>query len=138
MFILGFIVFYNVKKGSVVSYSSCWDFDLINQSKSLFYSWSKSSNYSLVNSLYYRFVFTSITSRLTSYFLLTFWLFFFFYGESMLLIILNYSTTVDTITSNSFISLKQHIIFYIETTPSKLSGCAGRTQRQQNKIKKWK
>jgi hypothetical protein len=43
-----------------------------------------------------------------------------FYGESLLLVMFNYSTIVDTITSNSFLSLKQHVIFFLTTSPLKL------------------
>jgi len=34
--------------------------------------------------------------------------------------VFNYSTPVDTITSSSFFTIKQHVVFFITTTPSKL------------------
>lgn len=55
--------------------------------------------------------FTSITSRSTSYLLFFFWIFFFFFGESLLLVLFNYSTLFDSISSHSFFIIKQHIIF---------------------------
>lgn len=69
----------------------------------------------------FKFQFTCITSRLTTYFLFTFWLFFFFFGEILLLVIFNYVSTVDSITGNSFTVIKQHMIFYLTTIPTKLS-----------------
>jgi len=40
-----------------------------------------------------------------------FWVFFFFFGESLLLLTFNFTTPVDAINSFSFFSLKQHVIF---------------------------
>ena len=67
------------------------------------------------------FQFTVVTSRLTSYFLFSFWLFFFFFGETLLLFLFNYSSTCDSINSSSFVMIKQHMIFYLLTIPVKLS-----------------
>ena len=47
--------------------------------------------------------------------------FFFFFGEILLLVILNYSVTIDTIMSTSFFNIKQHIIFYISSMSNYLS-----------------
>lgn len=69
----------------------------------------------------YRFQFTTITSRKTSYVLVYFWIFFFFFGESLLLITFNFTTPIDTINSHSFFGVKQHIIFLTSSLSSKLS-----------------
>jgi len=127
MFILIFLVMFGVKKGSIVAYSSAWDFDFIKHISALTYFY-KNLNFNFIknpqslyiNSTRFRFQYTIITSRLTSYFLFSFWLFFFFYGETLLLIVLNYSSLTDTISSSSFFTLKQHVIFFIITTPAQL------------------
>jgi hypothetical protein len=69
----------------------------------------------------YRFHFTSITSRTTSYLLFFFWIFFFFFGEVLLLLTFNYITPIDSITSHSFFIIKQHVIFLTESLTSKLT-----------------
>ena len=56
---------------------------------------------------------TNVTSRLTSYVLFFFWLFFMFWGENLILIITNYSTLSDMIPSSSFNTLKQHVIYFL-------------------------
>ena len=67
----------------------------------------------------YRYHFTAVTSRSTSYFLFLFWIFFFFFGEFLLLLVFNFVTPVDSITSDSFFLLKQHIIFLTDSMSSK-------------------
>ena len=67
-----------------------------------------------------QFQFTTITSRSTSYFLFSFWIFFFFFGEQLFLILFNYSTLVDSIISSSFFTIKQHVTFLLITSPVKL------------------
>jgi hypothetical protein len=115
MFMLVFLVMFGPKKGSIVAYVSSWDFHFSQQTYTL-----TSLSKSLSQSFSHRFQFTAVTSRLTSYFLFSFWLFFFFYGETLLLITFNYSTPIDTITSSSFFTIKQHVIFLLTTTPHKL------------------
>ena len=81
MFILVFLVMFGPKKGSIVAYSSAWDFDFIKHIESLTKFWLKKSNFSkktFYTDLNFRFNYTIVTSRLTSYFLFSFWLFFFF------------------------------------------------------------
>ena len=125
MFILVFLVMFDYKKGSIVSYRSNWNFHL-NYNASSLYLYIKSStlnsfknvlNYSLI----FRFIFTSVTSRSTSYFLFSFWLFFFFFGETLLLVIFNYTTPLDTISSSSFFTIKQHVIFLINSSSHTLT-----------------
>jgi hypothetical protein len=119
MFILVFLVMFGPKKGSIIAYSANWDFKNSLQLPGLL----RTSGYNNIQSLLkYRFHFTSVTSRFTSYVLFTFWIFFFFYGETLLLVVLNYSTPIDTISSSSFFTIKQHIIFFLTTTSAKLSG----------------
>ena len=72
----------------------------------------------LTHLLVYRFHFTLITSRTTSYLLFLFWVFFFFFGESLLLLTFNFTTPADTISSASFFSLKQHVIFMTNSLSS--------------------
>jgi len=122
MFILGFIVMFGPKKGTLAAYSSVWDYNYIVNVKSFIYGTAKGLMVKTMDIMVTRYHFTSVTSRLTSYFLFSFWIFFFFFGESLLLLIFNYSTLVDTITSNSFFSIKQHVIFFLVTTPVQLTG----------------
>ena len=103
------------KKGSIIAYVSSWDFHFNQQTYTL-----TSLSKSLSKTFAHRFQFTAVTSRFTSYVLFLFWLFFFFYGETLLLITFNYSTPVDTITSSAFFTIKQHVVFLLTTTPHKL------------------
>jgi hypothetical protein len=121
MFVLVFLAMFGPKKGSIIAYISSWDFNFVKHTQSISYFLSKTQPTSLNHSLKYRFHFTAITSRSTSYFLFSFWLFFFFYGETLLLIVFNYSTPIDTITSSSFFTIKQHIIFFLTTTSTQLT-----------------
>ena len=112
MFILIFAVMFGFKKGSITVYNDTWLYD---SKINLFTSLKELTiKHSLLN-LYHNYTFTVITSRLTSYILISFWLFFSFFGESFLMITFNYTTVVDTVTSSTFLILKQHIIFYITT-----------------------
>ena len=81
---------------------------------------SKNSTANLTYSSLFKFSFTSVTSRSTSYMLFSFWVFFFFFGESLLLVVFNYGTPIDTITSSSFFTIKQHTIFLLNTNSNKL------------------
>jgi hypothetical protein len=108
MFILVFIVMFGPKKGYIGVYSSSWTVN------TLYYKFSSSvKNFNLIQISYLQY--TIITSRLTSYLLFSFWLFFFFFGEILLLLVFNYSTLIDSITSTSFFLIKQHLVFYIFT-----------------------
>jgi len=115
MFTLVYLVMFGPKKGSVSAYISAWEFNTTSQLRAL-------TMRGLVSPalLGHRFQFTTVTSRLTSYVLVLFWLFFFFYGETLLLVVFNYSTPIDTISSSSFFTIKQHVVFFITTTPTKL------------------
>lgn len=106
MLMLVFLVMFGPKKGSIVAYRSGWfnnlDLSVLTNRK----NWNNTA---------YRFHFTTITSRSTSYMLVSFWIFFFFFGETLLLVTFNYSATVDTITSSSFFTIKQHPFTYMST-----------------------
>ena len=106
MLMLVFLVMFGPKKGSIVAYRSGWFNNLDTAIRSNEASWG---------ALSHRFHFTTITSRSTSYMLISFWTFFFFFGETLLLVTFNYSTTVDTITSSSFFIIKQHPFTYMST-----------------------
>jgi hypothetical protein len=121
MFVLVFLVMFGPKKGSIVAYASAWDFNFTKHSQAITQYLNSFTSNQLTHSLKYRFHFTTVTSRSTSYFLFSFWLFFFFYGETLLLVVFNYSTPIDTITSSSFFTIKQHIIFFLTTTSSQLT-----------------
>lgn len=121
MFILNFIVMFGVKKGSIVVYKSAWSSVLSTQIFALFYSYRTYSFQDLSKMYLYKFHYTVITSRTTSYFLFSFWLFFYFFGESLLLILFNYMTPIDSITSHSFFLIKQHVIFLTESLSAKLT-----------------
>ena len=120
MFILVFLVMFDYKKGSIIAYKTNWNFNFNCNLYSL-YNYLKLKVYRdlkhvLTYSSIFRFLFTAVTSRSTSYFLFIFWLFFFFFGESLLLIIFNYNTPLDTISSSSFFTIKQHVVFFLNSS----------------------
>jgi hypothetical protein len=116
MLMLVFFAMFGIKKGSIMAYKSLWCFSFSDHIKSIFYFRRRSTHKSNMLTLHlYRLSFTAITSRSTSYLLLTFWIFFFFFGESLLLVTFNYTTISDTILSSSFFVLKQHTIFFINS-----------------------
>lgn len=111
MLMLVFLVMFGPKKGSVIAYRSGWYNNLDTSVISNSIKWNFNAH---------RFHFTTITSRSTSYMLVCFWTFFFFFGESLLLVTFNFSTTVDTITSSSFFTIKQHPFTYMSTFSTNL------------------
>lgn len=117
MFTLIFIVMFGVKKGVTVVYSPVWDYT--NYMFDTSYIYSKPFN-KVLNVLTRSCTFTAITSRFTTCIILAFWLFFLFFGESLLLVIFNYMTLLDTVQSSSFMLVKQHAIFLLNTIPSHL------------------
>lgn len=126
MFILTVVVKFNVRKGSISVYNSIFTQNSNYSLQTLFLYLVKKSvrnpGYMRVcpSNIVSYYHFTSVTSRLTSYLLFMFWLFFTFYGESLLLVTLNYLSLIDTIPSNSFLSLKQHVIFFLITTSTEV------------------
>lgn len=122
MFILNFIVLFNVKKGSVIAYKSSW-LPTLGTQGSLIFILKNINNipFEYLTRLYiYSYHFTVVTSRSTSYMLFMFWIFFFFFGEFLLLLLFNFTTPIDSISSDSFFLIKQHIIFLTDSMSSKL------------------
>ena len=123
MFILSFVVIFGIKKGVYTTYLSFWNFKYFNLNQILINFFNKKfldlkifNHYSL-----YRFQYTIVTCRTTIYLLFSFWLFFFFFGESLLMILFNFSTVTDSITSNYFMFFKIHTIFFLNQSSSNLS-----------------
>ena len=124
MFILTFVVVFGPKKGVFTTYLSFWNFKYFNFNQLLINVNKKYSNFNLNNFnnyLLYRFQFTIFTCRTTIYLLFSFWLFFFFFGESLLMILFNFSTLTDSVPSNYFMFFKNHIIFDLNVSSSSLS-----------------
>jgi hypothetical protein len=108
MFILIFVVSFGTKKGVLASYSWAW-FPIF---KASFLNLGTLLNpRQLRPKMIYMFQHTALTSRLTVYILTVFWCFFFFFGESLLLLTLNYNTLIDLIPSSFFTLTKTHMIF---------------------------
>jgi hypothetical protein len=149
MFILCFIVMFGIKKGSVTTYRATWASLVTQQLFTLLatkierrvqdcpngfltlyktyaqnnavHNKSQQQAIKLIPRLHlYKFHYTTITSRKTSYFLFFFWLFFFFFGESLLLVLFNFTTPLDAVTSHSFFIIKQHVIFLTNSMSSQL------------------
>ena len=120
MFMLIFLVMFSVKKGSIVSYRSVWSSLLQDMTYLPFLATTPRTPTNNTYRATMQFQFTAITSRSTSYFLFSFWIFFFFFGEQLFLILFNYSTLVDSIISSSFFTIKQHVTFLLVTSPLKL------------------
>jgi hypothetical protein len=114
MFILIFIVSFGTKKGVLASYSGSWyPIYRISLQQLLNFSVKEGLLGAKLNpSLYlYRFQHTNLTSRFTIYVLASFWCFFFFFGESLLLLTFNFNTLTDLIPSGFFVFTKSHVIF---------------------------
>lgn len=124
MFILTFVVIFGPKKGVFTTYLSFWNFKYFNFNQ-LFINFNKKySNFNLNNFnnyLLYRFQFTIVTCRTTIYLLFSFWLFFFFFGESLLVILFNFSTLTDSVPSSYFMFFKNHVIFDLNVSSLSLS-----------------
>jgi len=115
MLILVFVVSFGPKKGTILTYSSYWYANFYNNfqllSSTLLNNLNKSN---LKWIMIHRFQFTIITSRTTIYLLFSFWCFFFFFGEILLLLTFNYNNLTDLIPSNFFMFTKSHVIFLMD------------------------
>ncbi len=123
MFILVFVVSFGTKKGTLSTYLSSWA-PLLVKSLSVITISRGVNRESLLNirQMYmYRFQQTALTSRVTIYILMTFWCFFFFFGESLLLITFNYNTLSDLIPSSFFAFVKSHAIFMTSSSSAYIS-----------------
>jgi hypothetical protein len=115
MLILVFVVSFGAKKGTILTYATYWYANFYNNFQMLTSTLNKqSSQTSLKNLLTHRFQFTIITSRTTIYLLFSFWCFFFFFGEILLLLTFNYNNLTDLIPSNFFMFTKSHVIFLMD------------------------
>ena len=122
MLILIFIVAFGPKKGTLLTYISFWKFNYYFTNVLIVKgNLEKINRTDLSRNLYYRLQFTILTSRATVYLLFSFWCFFFFWGESLLLIVFNFSSLTDTINSNFFFLLKNHIVFFLNVSSTKVS-----------------
>lgn len=118
MFVLLFIVGFGPKRGNRSSYSLFWNIShnfnyqiILNSINNLFLTFKAYNQYST-----HRYQFTIVTCRTTIYVLFIFWNFFFFFGESLLVLLFNYSSVVETIQSNFFFSLKSHPTLTLQTS----------------------
>lgn len=118
MLMLIFLVVFGIKKSSLTPYVSAWS----NRANSYAYilQFVSKTNFFNFNQLKWELSYTIVTSRFTSYILFLFWLFFFFYGETLLLLLFNYSTISDAIVSSNFFLIKQHVWMFLLTSPAKL------------------
>lgn len=123
MFILTFVVIFGPKKGILTTYASFWNFKYFFYNQILInFINKKTFNHDFLNFyLLYRFQYTIVTCRTTIYLLFSFWLFFFFFGESLLMILFNFSTITDSVYSDYFFLFKHHTIFSLTTLSSFLS-----------------
>jgi hypothetical protein len=123
MFILVFVVIFGPKKGVFTTYASFWNFKYFNLNQLIINFFNKKySNLNFFNFYtLYRFQYTIVTCRTTVYLLFSFWLFFFFFGESLLMILFNFSTVTDSISSDYFMFFKNHTIFSLNQSSSYLS-----------------
>ena len=122
MFTVTFLISFGPRKGNLSAYASYW-YANFKSNLQLGASLNKSqvSVSSLKEYMLHRFQFTIITSRTTTYILFIFWCFFFFFGEILLLIMFNFNTVSDLIPSHYFISTKNHVIFLLDNSSTKLS-----------------
>ncbi len=118
MFILIFIVSFSTKRGTVATYSSAWSPLYTTSLSSIVNSVGRAARNSreLTRLYTYRLQHTALTSRPTIYILVVFWCFFFFFGESLLLITLNYNTLTDLVPSGFFVFTKSHAIFMTDSS----------------------
>ena len=123
MFILIFVVFFGIKKGTLPAYSWSWPSTLLHSLSLISTTVGKDESFasSFRQKTLFRFQHTAITSRTTIYLLASFWFFFFFFGESLLVLVLNYNTLTDLIPSAFFNITKSHTIFMTSSSNAYLS-----------------
>ena len=123
MFILVFVVIFGPKKGIYTTYASFWNFKYYNLNQIIINFFNKKySNLTFFNFYTsYRFQYTIVTCRTTVYLLFSFWLFFFFFGESLLMLLFNFSTITDAVSSDYFFMFKNHNIFSLHYFSTNLS-----------------
>jgi len=128
MLMLIFLVLFGPKKSNLNVYTLFWNLKLKDY-LSIYYNTWKSINHpaSIIknsitrNTNVVRFQLTAVTSRTTVYVLFLFWCFFLFFGNSLLMILLNFNSLSETIFSSTFTTIKQHTIFTMSTSSAWLS-----------------
>jgi hypothetical protein len=127
MFILLFFVVFGVKKSNLSTYRIFWFFAPLENLLVLTSADLRAEIFpktigardviklKWANYLTHRFQFTAITSRSTVYLLFVFWLFFFFFGEFLVLLLVNFTNLSDSLPANSFFTLKSHFIFELQS-----------------------
>ena len=126
MLILVFVVSFGPKKGTILTYSSYWYANFYSNLQLFLSSRFEVSNISknkttVKHLMRHRFQFTVITARPTIYLLFSFWCFFFFFGELLLLLTFNYNNLTDLIPSSYFNIIKTHVIFLTDNGSSYLN-----------------
>jgi hypothetical protein len=111
MFILLFFVIFGTKKSNIITYRSFWQFNYYDNFFLLLRSRNNAFLANFIKYFFYRFQFSIITGRTTAYTLFSFWLFFFFFGDFLILTLLNFSTLTELVPSNHFFSLKSHFFY---------------------------
>ena len=122
MFILVFVVSFGAKKGTLLSYSTYWYTSFYQIFSAFTHKLGPNLTLkALTKSNRYRFQFTVITARTTIYLLFTFWCFFFFFGEFLLLLTFNFNNLNDLIPSGFFNFIKTHVIFLLDNGTASLN-----------------
>ena len=121
MFILLFYVVFGTKKSASTTYKTFWHWNYYEMFF-LLINFSKNKNKSTWSTFFlYRFQNSLITSRTTVYILFTFWLFFFFFGDFLILTLLNYSSVSDFLPSTFFFNLKNHFFYDLASFSEQLA-----------------
>lgn len=111
MLMLVFLVIFGPKKSNINIYKWYWDMN--------------NHDYLFLNKTYYsqtiNFQITAVTSRLTVYILFSFWCWILFFGNTLISVLLNFSTLTEAIPSSAFVTIKQHSFFMLTTTTAFLS-----------------
>lgn len=128
MLMLVFLVLFGPKKGTLLTYFSCWVNIFKEHASSIVYRLrdgssrvSFSQDLARSNSNTFRFQLTAVTSRTTVYILFIFWVSFLFFGDALLLFLLNYNSLSEVIFSSCFTTSKEHTIFTLTASNSWLS-----------------
>lgn len=117
MLMLLFFAVFGPKKSAVGVYSLFWNY---KNFYNFFFSFKTLKTINFFSFNYIRFQFTAITANLTSLILFLFWLFFFFFGESLLLLLFNFSSTNDAISGSYFLYFKNFTLFNFFMLSNKL------------------
>lgn len=126
MFTATFMVSFGTKNGALSAYSSYWSANFVNLFQSAYnlpnhLTTKKELNY--IGSWFMKplFQFAPTSSRTTSYLLFSFWCFFTFFGEMLLLVLFNFNTLVDSIPSSYFYGTKNHTVFLLNSSSKMLT-----------------